>query len=393
MSYSNSSPSSSLAVALVAPRYILSSSGATEPASRFRARHAKSGLSDSRLPTPIILGDAAGGLNPRAPIAALPSLSIVAVIASFWLSVTRVSRICTSKRTWRTICYLAKCAARPLASLRWIVALERSPLQQFLDRQPRLLLKPYRPYISRQYDFQRRTAALLNHYALAFSLCPAGTTMDMLAGRTHALAEIIGKNGIDRYQLTVAKTDRFDREGELILSLKESLTGEAVQVLVFSFALRDSMPCIEIGCLQGGRAALSQACIKQATKALHGIRPKNLLLDAIYALSRGWKVARIFGISNASRVFFGACVYSDYDEFWSELGGVADRDGFFALPATLPQKIAIPSNRRAEYRRRTELRLDMDAQIQKSMGTAHVMHRSGDIAANVGGTLSLAEAA
>lgn len=286
------------------------------------------------------------------------------VFARFWRSVVRVAQISDSRRLSRTLRYVAKCAIRPRASLRWLQALEHSPLGDFLDRQPRLLLKPHRAYISHEYGFSRRAAALLNHHALAGGLRAVGKAAALPAGREQVLAEIVGKNGNDRYLLTIGATDKFDREGEVMLALRDAGGGDLVQVLVFTLAIRDAMPCVEIGCLQGGRAAQSQAIIKRATKALHGIRPKNLLLDAIYALARGWDMAAIYGVSNANRIYRSKYVHSDYDEFWRELGGRADRDGFFALPATLPEKTAIPSHRRAEYRRRAEVRGELDAQIQ-----------------------------
>jgi uncharacterized protein VirK/YbjX len=314
------------------------------------------------------------GAHAAIPLSLRPLADRPSTTAAMLRSIARVWRINSNRRAWRTLRYIGKCALSPAASVRWAVAVEHSALGDFLDERPRIQLKPHRAYLSRRYDFRRRAVALLNHYALAIGLRDAGKAMDLLLGPAQVLADIEGKNGADRYRLMIGSTDKFDREGEVMLSLQEAASGLVVQVLVFSLAVRDAIPCIEIGCLQGGSTEQSQALIKHATKALHGIRPKNLMLDAIYALSRCWNVQRIYGIGNESRVYGGRNVHSDYDAFWSEIGGRADVDGFYALPPALVRKTDIPSNRRAEYRRRAELRADMEARIQKWVGSSAVIH-------------------
>jgi uncharacterized protein VirK/YbjX len=306
---------------------------------------------------PLPLAPGPQGQN-RGPGGPRPS-----ALARWWRSAMRVAAISETRRHWRTVRYAAKCILRPLASLRWIEALEHSPLAPHIERKPRLILKPHRAYISRHYGFARRSAALLTHHVLTASLRSHGKSVEPPTGEEQVVAEIDGKHAGERYRVCIGGTDKFDREGEVMLSLREANSGELVQVLVFTLALRNDRPSLEIGCLQGGRTAQAQALIKRATKALHGIRPKNLLLDAVYSLADGWGMCAIYGISNASRVFGGKRVHADYDEFWRELGGVADHDGFFALPPTLPEKTDIPSNRRAEYRRRGETRAQLAAQI------------------------------
>jgi uncharacterized protein VirK/YbjX len=293
--------------------------------------------------------------------------SALPLISSYWRSVKRVFSISRNKRAWRTLHYMARCAAYPWATLHWLDSLDRSRLNGALDQQPRLLLKPYRPYVSKRYDFRRRSSVLLDHYAFAAKLEAEGRFVELLGGRTQSLAAIMGKRSTQCYQLSISKTDKFDREGEVILSLRMAANGSLVQAMVFNFAMCNTTPCIEIGCVQGDNSANAQAMIKLATKALHGIRPKNLLLHAIYALADVCNVQRVFGISNASRVFRSRHVHANYDSFWVESGGVLDRDGFFLLPRRLLEKANVPSHRRAEYRRRAELRTDMCAQIRNSI--------------------------
>jgi len=280
-------------------------------------------------------------------------------------SVALVWNLDTDNRSSRVARYISKGIAHPVASIKWALSLsETSEHHLWFRSNPRLLLKPGRHYISRHYNFASRTKIISNHYAALSSLLSRQSFEALAQGTQLLLANFVGKKG-GNYQITLSKTDKFDREGELILGLKDADRNGDIFWFVFSLNHHENQTWAEIGCFQGAKGEDARAMIKLATKEFHGIRPRNLLADAMYALAANWGLSGIFGISNSSRVYNGSETFADYDTFWQELGGTPDRDGLFRLPVSLSHHplCDIPSQHRAEYRRRMELRDALGQQI------------------------------
>lgn len=280
-------------------------------------------------------------------------------------SIRLLWNVARRRRIERIASYAARSLLRPLQTAMWTAHLEQRFSVEYLKQHHRFYLKPHRPYLNRRYTFAQRAAVILTHYAQLDALLAPVPRQQILDGAAVSLARFHGK-GERAYTVTLCRTDRFYREGELILALNDEGDATRVYMLVFSVNVVAGQRRIEIGCLQGHDDPDNKARIKLATKECYGSRPKNLVMDFLYALAHAWGITQIVAVTNKSRVFRSRAVFADYDSFWSELNGVSGHDGFVALPAMLPHQNPndAPSHKRAEYRRRAELRTTLEHQIQ-----------------------------
>jgi uncharacterized protein VirK/YbjX len=283
-------------------------------------------------------------------------------------SVRCVWELDSNKRRIRVARYVVKGLFNPVASMKWVVALNKWPqLYLWFSNNPRLLLKPSRHYINRTYNFELRTQVILNHYAMLLRYLSIHSFEALAKGNPLLLATLEGKRG-QSYQITLEKTGKFDREGELVLQLSQFIEGLSIFRFVFSLNIYGHQTGIEIGCIQGPKGEDACEIIKRATKDLHGIRPKNLLADAMYALAAVWNLTELFGVCNRSRVYQDKHTHADYDSFWMELGSKFSTNGMFRLPNTLHhhQLSEIKSHHRSEYKQRMNLRDSLGTQVTKA---------------------------
>ena len=272
--------------------------------------------------------------------------------------------------------YVLRSCMIPQVTRDWLSSIVENPiLAQFVAHKPRMLLKLQRPYLNRGYRPRQRLDSLIEHYRFVGRHLPADLIDDLARGHALSIANLaapkICAHGIrSHYTLRLSATDTFDREGELLLSLDQDAGWQRIACVVFTITGGDHDRRLEIGCLQGASTADGRDRVKRATKDLHGVRPKNIVLHALYAVAAFWGVRRIVAIGNDCRVFNNRglgpkVVFADYDGFWREVGGEADAAGQFALPEQLSSRplSEIHSSRRAEYRRRDEVRASLEQQI------------------------------
>lgn len=292
--------------------------------------------------------------------AALPSLSV--------------------RRAWRLRLRLC---CHPQSSMRWLACLrQETALHARMRQSPgltyRLLQKPLRPYLNYAYSPAQRLTALVSHYQQRQdipALATEAARQQLLSG--WFLAEFVGKSGA-HYVLRLSHTDRFDREGELLLTLAQHCTGQRIAIIAFSLN-NQSGRGLDIGCLQGAAQQAGAGFIRTVTRDFHGMRPKNLLMFALYDLAACWQIERIRAIDNVHRIYhrvrrlfpWSHALSADYDHFWQELGGepCPHETGWFLLPSHLHQRSVeeTPSKHRAEHRRRLALRDAVDTQIRQAL--------------------------
>ena len=255
-----------------------------------------------------------------------------------------------------TIKFLFRCLMLPRVTRELFNAIQNNPsLARFVLHKPRILLKLQRPYLNRGYTAQARLSSMLAHYeAVACSF--TSQLIDRLISKEGICLAAI-THGAAAYAVRLMSTDTFDREGELLLAL-EGETG-AVACIAFSITNSGRQNQFEVGCLQGPRRNDGQTLVKRATKCFEGIRPKNLLIDALYEVARAWNIGRIVAVGNSNRIFGGvnsncSMVFADYDAFWRELKATPIENGLYLLPSKQHHRLPAdaPSHKRAEYRRR-----------------------------------------
>jgi uncharacterized protein VirK/YbjX len=255
---------------------------------------------------------------------------------------------------------LIKIYLRALLHLRqttgWLQLLNSDPVfLQYVQVCPRFLYKVYRPYISTTMKADQRLEIIREHYKFIFA-----RGLSQVVGNAsiaaEPLAEIESRNGLV-YQIRLRTMNEFDREGELVLQLAQE--NNVLCSIVFTIAPRYGRSAVSIGCLQGGKSDNALEAIRLATRELHGMRPKHLLVSLVRQLGHKFGCELMLLVSNGNRVVYTAIrngrVIADYDQLWEELGAHKRPDGDYEMNCTqlpLPHFDTIPSKKRSEARRR-----------------------------------------
>lgn len=155
------------------------------------------------------------------------------------------------------------------------------------------------------------------------------------------------------------------REG--LLSLNITQDRDRIFSLAFTFAWEGKKLIAYVGGIQGRRGPDMLERYRQFTKAAHGTRPQDLIVEIFRLLCNEMGVMRILCVSDRirngrtplepHRTDFIDQVTFDYDALWQARGGVLRADGFYELvvPAPIRKLSDVPANRRAQRRRRNAM--------------------------------------
>ena len=160
------------------------------------------------------------------------------------------------------------------------------------------------------------------------------------------------------------------REGGMTVSL---FTGDTlVFSLTFSlFRDADGARSALIGGCQGRNVEGILDIYRDMTKALHGLRPRDFLLECFGILCRIIGVKHIYAVSDAQRhrrhPFFNQTgdFPQDYDVAWQERSAVLTEEGFYRFPESPARKDLeeIKAKKRSLYRKRYRFLDQLEAQI------------------------------
>ena len=247
----------------------------------------------------------------------------------------------------------------PRQHRRWQAFLKQTPgMAALAYLHPCLRYKLYRPYASCQLDCTGRLALLEGHYRFLWQ-AGARPLVEQAARQALVLASVEGKDG-GGYQVQLSEIHDSYREGELCLRLVRD--GVPLYLASFLFVPRADGVSLQLGALQGIRAQSGAQLVRDATRALHGCRPKNLLVAVLRDLGDFFCCNYLFLISNANRIALNPRrrrqIGADYDQAWRELQAMAMADGNYHLPCQSyrpPDLAAVASRKRADARRRGEL--------------------------------------
>ncbi|WP_171014077.1 DUF535 family protein [Chitinivorax sp. B] len=287
-----------------------------------------------------------------------------------------------SSRYWK---YLARALAIYPLTQRWLGYLlhdERRAEMAACNTQ--LFLKLQRPYLRKNIGLNEKLTILQQHYDfidehLALPL----RSLLYQTGRL-PLATCTGKSG-QQYGIELSPTRSFDKEGELMVCLL-SPTGEGVITrAVFSIHQDETGEYImEVGCLQGPRRSLGNEAVKAATRDLHGLRPKNLIMRCVYDLAKLWGIRKIRAVAGQYHIYHTPfrrqrTISADYDGFWEEMGGQLLPKGCYALPAEPTRKTLedIDSRKRAQYLRRFSLEDSISVSIRDALQVTPLLVQPG----------------
>jgi uncharacterized protein VirK/YbjX len=163
----------------------------------------------------------------------------------------------------------------------------------------------------------------------------------------------------------------FRAEGEIALKLY--LNKEYMYAIAFTLGKEEERLVAWVGAIQGSKGESRLDTFRDMTKRLHGIRPRDLMVEVLRMISRELAVTDIYAISNAQRhhahPYFGKAGIEkvksfNYDEVWIEHQGQLLDNGFYSIPVTIPRRKRedIPARKRTTYQRRYQLldRLALD---------------------------------
>jgi uncharacterized protein len=256
---------------------------------------------------------------------------------------------------------------------RWLGMLNSHPaFSEYVRNWPRFLYKIYRPYLTATLPMEARRAMLESHYQFMFERGLGPMLVQASAGGVK-LASFEGKNGVP-YQLELRAVGTcLEREGELVLQLCQGQT--MLYAVAFTFGWRGEGHAVSIGCVQGGKAEGTMDAIRVATRELHGVRPKQLLVTLARQLAYSFGCSRMMMVSNANRVAQRSIrrgqVLADYDQFWLEMGAQRMADGDYWMPCApvqAPDLEAIASKKRSEARKRHELMVMLAEAVNLRLG-------------------------
>lgn len=289
----------------------------------------------------------------------------------------RSGLVSKSPLSWSSIRTALKLHARAMTAPRvtrsWLELLNSHPaLRELASAQPRLIHKVYRPWLSKRLSQQRRLAALGDHYRFIVQQ-GLGDAVVQAARNGLQLASFTGKSGA-HYTIELRAVVPMEREGELVLQLM--CQGALVYSLAFSFVLEGLLRQVGIGCVQGAKSGVGLELAREATRDLHGLRPKNLLVRLASQLGHACGCAQLVLVGNHNRAVGAQSlrkgkVKADYDSLWQELGASRRPDGDWQLgcaPLQAPDMEEIPSKKRAEVRRRHDLMTQVNVAVLSKLG-------------------------
>lgn len=263
--------------------------------------------------------------------------------------------------------------AAPGRTRGWLALLNSHPaLRELAALQPRLIHKIYRPWLSKRLCPQRRSTALAEHYRFIVQQ-GMGEAVIQAARDGLQLASFTGKSGA-HYTIELRAVVPMEREGELVLQLM--CQGTLVYSLAFSFVLEGLLHQVGIGCVQGPQCGAGLDLGREATRDLHGLRPKNLLVRLASQLGHAFGCERLLLVGNYNRTVCAKSVRKGkvmacYDSLWQELGASQRPDGDWQMgcaPLQAPDMEEIPSKKRAEVRRRHDLMTQVNFAVLSSLG-------------------------
>nr|WP_239538571.1 DUF535 family protein [Dyella mobilis] len=272
------------------------------------------------------------------------------------------------RRAVTALKYLARSICIPVRHSRFLSFIGAHPqMLAYRQRDPRLQERHMHRYVNAYWHRRQRLAQLHQHYRFALTHLPA-TLFEQVYELGYAkLGSLTAKDG-SLLTLCMRPPILKGCEGELCLQLCDA-EGHVLYSVVLTVS--DETPSIMIGCLQGPRGENAKEVVRELTRNMHGLRPKQLMLSLVYAFARHYDIKTLLAIANDAHPLrrSGRPVHADYDAFWTEQHGKRIDGGWFVLPAEQTHKSVaeVPSHHRSAFRRREALRLQAEQMLIEAL--------------------------
>ena len=253
------------------------------------------------------------------------------------------------------------CVFFPRATHEWLSYVDKDAhLKNLVREHPKLATRIYRPYALRSLNCSQRVAHIIQHHDI---LRGAGWSA-LTAASTRRPLHLISwpsKEG-DNISVELVSLIGGHREGESHLQMVWN--GHWLLTLTFLIRERSGARELLVTRLQGSQDPSATDWIRSATKALHGLRPADLLVQLAQHLAQILGCHRVLLVSNEQRVALNPArrmrIKSDLDRLWRERGAQHTREGLYLLePQVLVRSdfSQVVSSKRAQAKRRSEVLL------------------------------------
>ena len=270
----------------------------------------------------------------------------------------------------RRLYYVVK-SLRSISSLQvYMHPREGSPLQRAMEQRPELVGVTIWPYICSSWNARTSLQKIDEHFKVIEKM---GPMLDFPVNEMLPLLDLA--EAATNLQVVLDQPKWLMREGMFAINL--FLLNTRVYSLVFSFASEEGRAVAYIGGIQGVDVEGILGDYKDLTKALHGMRPRDFLVELFRIFCRCVGVTKIYAVNDAKRhlrsSYFGVKklekLFLNYNGVWIERGGVQGNEDFFVLSIETPMKNLdeVPSKKRAMYRRRYELLQSIEGRMQANL--------------------------
>ncbi|MBN8884762.1 MAG: DUF535 family protein [Rudaea sp.] len=256
----------------------------------------------------------------------------------------------------------------------WLQLLEAPALGPMIARTPQFCAKIQHDYVIAGIGTAGRLTLASGHFDTFLHRVPRILTAAIYVGSGLRIASI--ETAENCYELRLLHLPHCWQEGEVSIGLFEDshLIGSLTFVLGGSHDFSRSLPpgesAMAIGGIQGLHDGDGQNVFRRATKSMHGLRPFSLLIHAARTVARSLGATRVLAVADARHALrykrSKGKIRLSYDTIWLDHSATAVDMGVFDLGlVTVTKDLAdIPSQKRAQYRRRYALTDTVDAEIR-----------------------------
>lgn len=244
---------------------------------------------------------------------------------------------------------------------------EHPRMSAYQRRDPRVLERHFHRYVHRQWDRHTRLRSIRQHYQFALTRLPGVLFEAIYVYGNAPLGNLTLKDG-SQLKLCLRPPIFMGSEGELCIQLSDADDHPIYRIIL---NVIDDQQTLAIGCIQGPGGANAKDMVRDLTKNMYGMRPKQLMLSLAYAFAHHFGIGRLLAVSNAAHPLRKTRdrFQADYDSFWQEQKGEDIGNGWFLLPEAPSRKSEseVSSQHRSAFRRREALRLGAEQLLTEAL--------------------------
>jgi uncharacterized protein len=298
---------------------------------------------------------------------AMPKVNtIIKHIGWLWITSAAVCEEGGTAPFSRRVRFLLKALAQYGSIKPMVDAPRESALGRLMRERPLTVGAVIWPYQCAAWNAQTRLARIRDHYAVIEKI---GGVIDFPVTGKILLADLGELR--DGFYVSIDQPLWLFREGQLTLNL---FVGDTrVYTLSFSLFSESNAFGAFIGAIQGRDIEGALDEYRELTKACHGMRPRDLLIEIFRMLCAELHIGKILAVSDECRhqrdlrYFPKTEFHSNYDAIWTDRGGTRVDATCFELEVDQPERdlATVPAKKRGMYRRRFEMLRGVRRQIHE----------------------------